>query len=81
MAEATCEIPANFLNDENYVLDALVLSNSRDIHAHARDYICFSAIEKERDSNFNGKVIGLVRPTLKWSTQLRRPAELINELA
>jgi lipopolysaccharide transport system ATP-binding protein len=63
-----CVIPAHFLNDTNYYLDAFVLSNTIRFHAVVRDSVLFSPIETERKGNYLGEIIGVVRPRLTWST-------------
>jgi lipopolysaccharide transport system ATP-binding protein len=64
----TCFIPAHFLNDTSYYVDAYVLSNANRYHAVVRDSVLFSPIEAERKGNYLGRIIGVVRPSLIWST-------------
>jgi lipopolysaccharide transport system ATP-binding protein len=64
----TCFIPAHFLNDTSYYIDAYVLSNANRYHAVVRDSVLFSPIEAERKGNYLGRIIGVVRPSLTWST-------------
>jgi lipopolysaccharide transport system ATP-binding protein len=64
----TCHIPADFLNDISYSIDAYVLTNSTRVHAHIRDCLTFKVVEGEREG-FSGKIIGVVRPALEWTSE------------
>jgi lipopolysaccharide transport system ATP-binding protein len=64
----SCMIPAHFLNDTNYVIDAYVLTNTNRFHAVVRDSISFSVIEGAREG-WPGKIVGVLRPTLAWTTE------------
>jgi len=64
----SCHVPAHFLNDINYSIDAYVLSNTTRVHAHVRDCLSFKVVEGEREG-FSGTIIGVVRPSLKWTTE------------
>lgn len=64
----TCMIPAHFLNDTNYVIDAYVLTNTNRFHAVVRDSISFSVTEGAREG-WPGKIIGVIRPTLTWTSE------------
>ena len=69
----TCFIPANFLNDTSYYVDAYVLSNANRFHAVVRDSVSFFPIEAHREGNYLGKIIGVVRPNLKWTSHQLTP--------
>ena len=63
----TCHIPANFLNNIGYTVDAIILTDLTRVHAIARDVITFMPIEKEGREMVGG-IIGVIRPTLQWSS-------------
>jgi lipopolysaccharide transport system ATP-binding protein len=67
-----CIIPPYFLNDTSYIIDVFLLNNNANHHAIVRDSIYFTAEEGQRAKEFGdytGTVIGLVRPSLKWTTE------------
>ena len=67
-----CLIPANFLNDTSYTVDAFLLNNNTNLHAIVREAVAFTAEEGKRAAefgDFTGSIIGLVRPSLKWTTE------------
>lgn len=65
-------IPANLLNEGAYsVRVALTTINPKTIHFAEPDTLFFDAIEdiKKRDTDFNRKLPGVLRPKLDWETQ------------
>jgi lipopolysaccharide transport system ATP-binding protein len=67
-----CLIPANFLNDTSYTIDAFLLNNNANFHAIVREAVSFTAEEGKRSAEFGdytGLIIGLVRPSLEWTTE------------
>ncbi len=60
--EATCQIPANLLNDEFYRIRILVVENASKALFDLHDIISFKMEERERNSDWHGKWIGMVRP-------------------
>ncbi len=62
IAEGTCHIPANFLNDDYYQLRLLVVENGTTPLFDLHDLISFKMEEKSRNADWHGKWIGTVRP-------------------
>jgi len=61
-----CRIPANFLNTETYHIN-LMFFNKQFMPLFAKpEIISFEIKDKERDSNFTGKINGLIRPKFNW---------------
>lgn len=67
--ESSFEIPANFLNNKTYVIDAYFVKNSNDIVVVAKKLIKFEVNDIQRvEGQFMGEYIGAIRPKLKWET-------------
>jgi lipopolysaccharide transport system ATP-binding protein len=67
--EATCHIPADFLNDEYYQLRLLVVEDSTIPLFDLHDIMTFKMEERDRKSDWHGKWIGVVRPLklIQWT--------------
>jgi lipopolysaccharide transport system ATP-binding protein len=63
---ARCFIPAEFLNDEFYKTRILVVKDSSTALIDIDNIISFEVQDKERDGNWYGKWIGIIRPQLNW---------------
>lgn len=65
-----CEIPANFLNDQNYSLSVFVLSDVTRLEAHADQCLSFHVHDDgEMRKEYGGNWIGSIRPKLPWLTE------------
>jgi lipopolysaccharide transport system ATP-binding protein len=64
--EATCYIPANFLNDGLYTCRILFVKEGSVALADFYNVISFEMFESTRLGNWYGKWIGVVRPKLEW---------------
>ena len=74
--EATCSIPANFLNDGiHFVMLACTtyFPNNYVVNFHYRDALSFEIVDKLHDNplryNYAGGWPGYIRPSLKFSIQ------------
>jgi len=77
--KTTCVLPANFLNEGTYSVNAVVLTDVRKIEVFEKEAVSFTvhdtgAMRKE----YTGHWIGVVRPRLAWHTQkLQSPGDRI----
>ena len=62
---ASCPIPGNFLNDEVYSLDIMVVSNGNPI-MYVKEVMSIEGVEPPRPVGWFGKFPGLVRPKFNW---------------
>lgn len=69
IVEATCHIPADFLNDDYYQLRLLVVEDGTIPLFDLHEIIDFKMEERGRDADWHGKWIGTVRPVklIKWT--------------
>lgn len=67
--EAVCHIPANFMNDDFYIVRILLVLDSSIVLFDLHDIIAFKMEEREREGNWHGKWVGMVRPQnlIKWT--------------
>jgi lipopolysaccharide transport system ATP-binding protein len=86
--KSTCWIPGNFMAEGTFVVDAAISTvsstNPVTIHAWERDAVAFQVVDAiEGDSvrgNYGGTVPGVVRPLLKWTTELD-PCEVLPSIS
>ena len=65
-----CVLPANFLNEGAYHINALVLSDVSRVEAFAEEAVTFTVHESgEMRREFGGEWLGVVRPKLAWRTE------------
>jgi lipopolysaccharide transport system ATP-binding protein len=69
LIEAVCHLPAGLLNDEFYRVRILLVENSSIALFDLDDIISFKMEERNRDTSWYGKWIGLVRPQelVRWT--------------
>jgi lipopolysaccharide transport system ATP-binding protein len=67
--EASCCIPANFLNDEYYSVKILLVEDMTLPLFDLNDVIGFKMVEREREGHWHGKWVGVIRPIelIKWN--------------
>lgn len=67
--ETTCHIPANFLNDEFYTFRILLVEDTATVLFDIHNILQIKIEEKERNSAWHGKWLGVVRPTniINWT--------------
>lgn len=66
----TCHIPANFLNDGIYRVKIMITKDMSTPIFWLDDVLVFEVQDSERQGNWFGKWSGVVRPALKWDTEL-----------
>jgi lipopolysaccharide transport system ATP-binding protein len=64
--EAICQIPANFLNDNCYYLDLMVVENGHDARIFIKDAMMLEGKEPPRAEGWMGKFPGYIKPQLPW---------------
>jgi lipopolysaccharide transport system ATP-binding protein len=69
--KTTCVLPANFLNEGTYSVNAIVLTDVRNIEVWEREAVSFTVHDTgEMRKEYTGHWIGVVRPKLEWHTEL-----------
>lgn len=69
--KSVCTIPANFLNEGKYSINAIVLTNITDPQIYEKEVLSFNVHETgEMRKEYGGRWIGVVRPKLPWITKL-----------
>ena len=78
---ARCVIPANFLNESTYSINALILSDTANIIARADEAVSFTVHDTgEMRKEFTGSWLGVVRPKLAWQTRVLAEQTVYNEV-
>ncbi len=69
MIEATCHIPAHFMNDDHFYIRILLVADTSRPLFDLSGVINFKMEERIRNGEWHGKRIGAVRPTqfIKWT--------------
>lgn len=71
--KTVCKIPANFLNEGRYSINAIVLTDLVNAEVAERDVFSFNVHETgAMRKEYMGAWIGSIRPKLAWDTQLTR---------
>ena len=63
---ARCFVPAEFLNDEFYKVRIMVVKDTSTPLIEIDNIISFEVHDRERDGNWYGKWMGIIRPKLDW---------------
>ena len=67
---STCELPANFLNEDSYSISAFILSNVNCIEAQALQCLAFRTHDDgAMRHEYTGGWIGMIRPRLSWFSE------------
>jgi lipopolysaccharide transport system ATP-binding protein len=73
-----CKLPANFLNEGKYFINAFILTDVSIQHVGVYEVVSFSVYDTgEMRKEFMGNWIGAVRPKLEWNTQFLKKNELL----
>jgi len=64
--EAKCIVPANFLNDEFYRVRILIIKDRAEPLIDIENVISFEINDIQREGNWYGKWLGVVRPEFTW---------------
>jgi hypothetical protein len=59
-------IPGNLLNAENYSVTVFMIANATQLRLILPEVLTFEALEPSRESDYQGRVIGAVRPLIPW---------------
>ena len=65
--QAYCDIPANLLNDDVYLVNLYISTLSMRPMLSCNQIVSFEIKDKIRDYAYYGKINGLLRPKLKWT--------------
>lgn len=63
----SCKIPANLLNDDVYLVNLYIASESMRPMYQCAQVVSFEIRDKVRDYAYYGKINGVVRPKLDWN--------------
>ncbi|MBU6392779.1 MAG: ABC transporter ATP-binding protein [Planctomycetes bacterium] len=67
---STCVIPANFLNDSTYLINAFITRNIGTVEAGTPEALPFAVIDSgTMRGGFTGHWRGIIRPKMAWSTE------------
>ncbi|MFM2200899.1 MAG: hypothetical protein RL040_99 [Bacteroidota bacterium] len=64
----TCVIPGNFLNDDLYQMDIYFHTPGMSKLFAQRNMVSFEIKDQARDNGFLGKINGMIRPQLNWTS-------------
>jgi lipopolysaccharide transport system ATP-binding protein len=70
LIKGSCYIPANFLNDETYRINIMVVEELMRVTHLLEDALIFQVNDIPREVDWYNKWEGLVRPKFNWSVQL-----------
>jgi lipopolysaccharide transport system ATP-binding protein len=59
-------IPGNLLNAENYSVTVFMIASATQLRLILPEVLTFEALEPSRESDYQGRVIGAVRPLIPW---------------
>jgi lipopolysaccharide transport system ATP-binding protein len=65
--EISCQIPANFLNDDVYQIHVYFHTNAMINLYSDQELLTFEVKDIKRESGYLGKVNGMIRPSLPWT--------------
>src|SRR2546423_2133435 len=64
-----CTIPGNFLNEGRYVINALIMTNVKDVEVRVDEVLSFEVHDSGgMRKEWKGHWLGVVRPRLAWKT-------------
>ncbi len=69
VTEISCQIPANFLNDDVYQIHCYFNTNEMRALFNDEELLTFEVKDVKRESGYLGKVNGIIRPQLEWKVQ------------
>jgi lipopolysaccharide transport system ATP-binding protein len=65
-----CTIPGNFLNEGRYLINALIMTNVKDVEARVDEVLSFEIHDSGgMRKEWKGYWLGVVRPRLTWQTE------------
>lgn len=72
-------IPAGLLNANHYAVNVFLITNATQLRVIQREVLTFEAIEPTRDIDYQGVIIGTVRPNIAWEID-SLPVQTISSL-
>ena len=69
LIKCTCVVPANFFNDNYYIIDLMIVENTELIILHLTDLMKIEGVEPKRDGSWLGKFPGDIRPKFYWEIE------------
>lgn len=67
--KSICTLPANFLNEGTYLINAAIMKSARETEVFVREALQFTAQDTGgMRKEYTGHWIGVVRPRLEWQT-------------
>jgi lipopolysaccharide transport system ATP-binding protein len=69
LIRSVCHIPANLLNDNTYRVRLLIVKDTSTPLLDVDNIAMFQIHDKERDGNWYGKWVGVIRPKFEWSSE------------
>jgi len=73
LVRGVCSIPGNLLNDGSYNVRILIVKDTSKILLDQSNVGSFEVHDVEREGNWYGKCIGVVRPKLNWTVECLSP--------
>lgn len=70
LIKTSCHIPPNFFNNDTYRLRVLIVKDTSIPLLDIDDVVFFEVHDIEREGNWYGEWIGIVRPKLDWSLEV-----------
>ena len=78
--KTNCTIPPNFLNDGNYSINVILLTNVSNIHVFMNEVVSFEMVDTgEMSKEYTGGWIGVVRPKLEWHTTMIQNLKVVDK--
>jgi lipopolysaccharide transport system ATP-binding protein len=74
---ASCDIPANFLNDGYYRTHIMIVKDTSTVLFNHNETMLFEVFDVPREFSWYGKWPGVVRPNLVWDQEIFRQEEQI----
>jgi lipopolysaccharide transport system ATP-binding protein len=69
ITDISCQIPANFLNDDVYQIHCYFHTNEMRQLFSDEELLTFEVKDVKRESGYLGKVNGMIRPQLQWTAK------------
>ncbi|MBA3044807.1 MAG: ABC transporter ATP-binding protein [Euryarchaeota archaeon] len=76
--KTSCKIPANFLNEGQYFINVIILTDVMNARLKVDEVVSFTVHDTgEMRKEYAGNWLGVVRPKLEWRTNLMTESEVI----
>jgi lipopolysaccharide transport system ATP-binding protein len=67
---STCTLPAELLNENRYSISVDIVSNMERTEVAVHNVLSFEGYDADPRREYNGVVMGVIRPRLAWQTEL-----------